>query len=74
MEMHLESALTQTVRIAALGLVVEFAAGERLHTENSYKYRPGEAERLLGATGFAPAASWSDPRGWFAVTLARVRL
>ncbi len=70
-EMHLESVRAQRVRLAALGLTVEFAAGERLHTENSYKYRPGDAERMLRAAGFAPAAGWSDPRGWFAVTLAR---
>ena len=37
-EMHLESTCDQHVRIAAAGLDVHFAKGERIHTENSYKF------------------------------------
>jgi dimethylhistidine N-methyltransferase len=73
MEMHLESLKRQQVRIGALGLTVDFAAGERIHTENSYKYRPGQAEALLHDAGFAAEACWSDARGWFAVWLGRTR-
>jgi L-histidine N-alpha-methyltransferase len=69
-EMHLESPIAQRVRVAALDLEVEFDAGETIHTENSYKFRPGQAQELLAATGFAPAASWTDARNWFAVCLA----
>jgi len=72
MEMHLENRDAQTVRLEALDLTVEFAAGERIHTENSYKYRPGQAEALLERAGFAQEAVWTDPRGWFAVCLGRL--
>jgi L-histidine Nalpha-methyltransferase len=72
MEMHLESGAAQTVQIEQLDLSVEFAAGERIHTENSYKYQPGQAEALLARAGFATEKTWSDARGWFAVYLGRV--
>ncbi len=72
MEMHLESRLAQRVQLAALDFVADFAAGETIHTENSYKYQPGQAEALLAGAGFAPASAWTDERGWFAVHLARV--
>jgi uncharacterized SAM-dependent methyltransferase len=52
-------------------LDVNFRAGERIHTENSYKYWPGQAEAMLGAAGFAPVESWMDAQGWFAVCLGR---
>jgi len=69
-EMHLESELAQTVRIAGLGQEFDFARGETIHTENSHKYRDGEAESLLRAAGFEPERRWSDANGWFAVHLA----
>ena len=71
MEMHLVSREPQRVRLPALGLDVDFEAGESIHTENSYKYRPGEAEAMLAQAGFAPAGCWTDAREWFAVHLAR---
>jgi dimethylhistidine N-methyltransferase len=70
-EMHLVSRESQQVRLAALDLVVEFQSGESIHTENSYKYSPGQAETLLAQAGFAPAECWTDPREWFAVCLGR---
>jgi dimethylhistidine N-methyltransferase len=70
-EMHLESHARQTVHLAALNFEVQFTPGERIHTENSYKYRPGKAERMLAEAGFAAAATWTDARGWFAVCLGR---
>jgi dimethylhistidine N-methyltransferase len=71
-EMHLESRISQRVWLDALDLAVEFAAGETIHTENSYKYRPGQPEAMLAAAGFTPVESWTDAQGWFAVCLARV--
>lgn len=71
-EMHLESRVAQTVHVGALDLHVDLAEGERIHTENSYKYRPGQAEALLHATGFAHQQTWTDEKGWFAVCLGRV--
>jgi len=71
-EMHLASRIAQKVRLAALDLEVEFAEGETIHTENSYKYRPGQAESMMAETGFAPAGSWTDEQGWFGVCLGQV--
>jgi dimethylhistidine N-methyltransferase len=76
-EMHLESRVGQRVRFPALnGAVqafeVEFAPGERIHTENSYKYFPGQVEAVLAENGFAPVKSWRDEDDWFVVCLARV--
>jgi dimethylhistidine N-methyltransferase len=71
MEMHLVSETDQTVWLSGMDLRVDFAAGESIHTENSFKYQPGEAEALLERVGFAPEATWTDERGWFAVCLAR---
>ena len=73
MEMHLVSEMEQTVWLAGLDLRIRFAPGESIHTENSYKYRPGHAEALLTKAGFAPEATWTDERGWFAVCLARAQ-
>jgi dimethylhistidine N-methyltransferase len=69
-EMHLESLAPQTVAIAALGQTFDFASGETIHTENSHKYRPGEAETLLSAAGFHPERRWSDAEGLFAVHIS----
>ena len=70
-EMHLASRVAQKVPLAALKLEVEFALGETIHTENSYKYAPGQAEAMLKAAGFASTESWTDERGWFSVYLGR---
>lgn len=70
-EMHIESRIAQRVRIAALKMEVEFAQGETIHTECSYKYKPGQAEAMLCEAGFAHCESWTDERGWFNVCLAK---
>ncbi|MCX7150506.1 MAG: L-histidine N(alpha)-methyltransferase [Rhodocyclales bacterium] len=48
-----------------------FAAGERIHTENSYKYSPEGFTALLTSAGFADIQVWTDPRAWFALFFAR---
>ncbi len=70
-EMHLVSRVAQQVNLGALDLTVDFACGETIHTENSYKYERGQAEALLEQAGFAPASTWTDERGYFAVCLGR---
>ena len=45
----------------------DFAAGERIHTENSYKYSLQGFSRLLGEAGFAAGRHWTDPQDQFAV-------
>jgi uncharacterized SAM-dependent methyltransferase len=47
-----------------------FVEGERIHTENSYKYSPGEFADLLGHAGFADLRLWQDDAGDFAVFYA----
>jgi dimethylhistidine N-methyltransferase len=68
-EMHLVSARDQTVHVAGEAFV--FAAGETIHTENSYKYGIDEFQRLAERAGFAPAAVWTDANRLFAVHLLR---
>lgn len=70
-EMHLASRSAQKVQIAALNMEVAFAQGETIHTECSYKYKPGQAEAMLKDAGFAETESWTDEQGWFDVCLAR---
>lgn len=71
-EMHLVSEARQTVRLEALDQTIDFARGESIHTENSYKYRPGQLESMLSRAGFTTNMTWTDRRGWFAVCLARI--
>jgi dimethylhistidine N-methyltransferase len=67
-EMHLEARSVQRVTIAGRERV--FAAGERIHTENSYKYSPEEFAALLRRAGFSDIAVWQDESGDFAVYYA----
>jgi dimethylhistidine N-methyltransferase len=62
-EMHLVSGRRQTVHIA--GHVIEFAAGETIHTENSYKYTIESFGLLAQSAGWTPITSWTD--GLFSV-------
>ncbi len=64
-EMHLVSRIDQTVRID--GVPVRFAAGETIHTENSYKYELGEFAKLAALAGFQVRRVWTDPRQLFSV-------
>jgi dimethylhistidine N-methyltransferase len=57
-EMHLESLRAQDVRMEKS--VRHFAMGERIHTENSYKYDRAEFEALLVAAGFTRIRVWES--------------
>ena len=70
-EMHLESLYEQTVWVQDLGRGFHFAPGERIHTENSYKFNDRSIRHLLRRAGFKLEQSWTDPRGWFCEALAR---
>jgi dimethylhistidine N-methyltransferase len=67
-EMHLEAGTAQTVGIE--GIARTFAAGERIHTENSYKYAPPDFIAMLGRAGFGDVRCWQDDAGDFAVYYA----
>jgi len=68
-EMHLVSRRAQRVRIDALDLEIDFAAGESIHTESSYKHDDATLAALAGASGFTLARTWTDARRWFADVL-----
>ena len=64
-EMHLEALRDQVVSLGG-GASRRFKAGERIHTENSYKYAAPEFERLLREAGFGAVRRWSDAgQGYF---------
>jgi uncharacterized SAM-dependent methyltransferase len=67
-EMHLESNGAQTVHLG--GHTIHFAAGETIHTENSYKFTAEALLTLLARSRFTPALTLKDPAGFFSVTLA----
>jgi len=69
-EMHLESLAAQTVRWP--GGERDFARGERMHTEYSYKYTRESFTSLLAEAGFRVDGVWTDAAQWFAVMHASV--
>ena len=75
-EMHLESIGAQTVYVpsneAGASFRVHFAAGETIHTENSYKFTRQSIARMLDRAGFSANVTYEDELQQFAVTLARV--
>jgi L-histidine Nalpha-methyltransferase len=68
-EMYLVSRRAQRVHIRALELTVDFAAGEAVHTENSYKYSPAEIDELAQSAGLRVAQRWTDAAGRFALVM-----
>lgn len=70
-EIYLESETEQTVAIPALKRRFTFARGERIHTENSYKYTQNGVQKMLAKAGFRHEESWTDSRKWYSVHLAR---
>ncbi len=69
-EMHLQALCDLTVTWP--GQTRRFAAGERIHTESSYKYTVESMTALLRQAGFSDVRHWSDPQDWFAVFWAAV--
>lgn len=68
-QMFLESTRAQTVTLA--GEQISFADGERIHTENSFKYHPSEFEQLAGQAGFAVNQFWTDADELYGLFLLR---
>ena len=64
-EMHLVSERAQVISIA--GTRIEFAAGEYILTECSYKYSLDEFAVLATSAGFEVARVWTDPDKLFSV-------
>lgn len=68
-EIYIESLVNQQVRIEKLDLTVEFAEGELIHTENSYKYDKVGIEKLAAATDFKLSRTWLDSQERFSSNL-----
>jgi len=64
-EMHLASLKRQKVRVA--GQVIDFRAGDTIHTENSYKYTPGSFSALVRGSRWMPLQIWTDTDSLFSV-------
>lgn len=66
-EMHLVSKHKRKLRFN--GHCFSLEAGESLHTENSYKYTPGEFITMASNSGFKEVRHWLDNDGLFAIYL-----
>jgi L-histidine Nalpha-methyltransferase len=66
-EIYIKSLADQIVTVA--GRAIGFAAGERIHTEDSCKYTIGEFQRMAAHAGFRPSRHWTDPDELFSVHL-----
>ena len=64
-EMHLVSAISQVIWIS--GRHFHLDAGERIHTENSYKYSIPQFQELARSAAWAPNRVWTDARQQFSV-------
>ncbi len=64
-EMRLVSVRAQSAGI--LGERFHFRVGERIHTENSYKFSFEQFSALAGAAGWRVSRSWTDAREWFSL-------
>lgn len=64
-EMHLVSLADQSINIA--GDTINFALGETIHTENSYKYSLTEFEHVAFAAGFIRETVWMDEEKKFSL-------
>jgi dimethylhistidine N-methyltransferase len=69
-EMYLVSLAAQTACLQ--GREFAFAAGERIHTENSHKYSVDEFQALARASAWTPVKVWTDPDQLFSLHLLRL--
>lgn len=70
-QMFLVSVEAQEVLIEETGRTFSFAAGERIHTENSHKYSLEEIDDLFRESRFQLVERWFDSKELFSLNLAR---
>lgn len=70
-EMHLKSLSAQQVNLNSLGLKVDLAAGELIHTEISRKFSLPTLANTLKAHALDPLKVWTDDRHWFGLILCQ---
>lgn len=71
-EMRLRATRAMRTHIAKLGLTVDFAEGEELHTEISAKFREESIAAELADAGFTLEHWWTDTAGRFGLSLSQV--
>ncbi len=69
-EMHLEARRDLSVHWP--GGTRAFRQGQRIHTENSYKYALPDFKALLLQAGFGRVQAWTDANHWFALCHAAI--
>jgi L-histidine N-alpha-methyltransferase len=67
-EMHLEANTDTVVRSPWFQEDLNLQAGEKVHTENSYKFSFDEIRKIGRITGLTVRDIYSDPRKWFTLT------
>jgi dimethylhistidine N-methyltransferase len=75
-EMHLRARSDVAVRLPSDGTkehVIQFKAGDLIHTENSYKYTEDGFTEKLRRAGFDPIYTWTDPKKHFLVCFANAK-
>jgi len=72
-EVYLESLRSQSVTISSLGISVDFAAGEWMHMEHSYKFDVDELAKMGSQSGFGLEKTWFDAERRFSSNLFRAR-
>jgi L-histidine N-alpha-methyltransferase len=70
-ELRLRSLDDVVVPVPGAGIDAPFAAGDEIRTEISAKFTPARVERELGEAGLAVERFWTDPAGWFGLSLSR---
>jgi dimethylhistidine N-methyltransferase len=70
--MYLEAHQALRARVEDWSVELSFAQGERIHTEDSYKYSREEIRGLAEGAGYGLEEHWTDPARRFSVNLLGV--
>jgi L-histidine N-alpha-methyltransferase len=74
MDIRLRSLANQVVNVAALDMLVPYAAGEEMRTEISTKFARAGLEGIYAEAGLELTDWWTDPDGLYALSLARASI
>jgi L-histidine N-alpha-methyltransferase len=69
---YLVAGVAQRVTVPLAGLTLDFAAGDTIHTESSYKFSRDEIVTLARRCGYAERTTYSDTAGRYALSLLTV--
>lgn len=68
-EMHIVSLADQEVCIDSINSTIRFRKGERIHTENSYKFTDEMIKELADYAGLQVTKCWQDKKKYFSLCL-----